>query len=742
MSSDNVVVHDQTSGIRDELITLLERVVALIASHTILDLQETPKFRIIIRQLCETAPDVAQAIVGTIQGSNKLGSPARAADTKAVPSKRKPDLDPSYRPSKSTKINSSSCHAESILDVDRREVGGHAAEVDKACRTVTTASENIKLDAEVLKRTPESSESGNPMPDLLTELIPPAEKTPAASQIEDRSSPQTEEIHREKVPALAESPDLSRSSIPKSSIMEAPPVQKLIAEAARTLYQLSQHQDGVPKDVHRRILQSLQGSQPEALAASTSNAWSDGSIWVRVLEMGSSRQRQVTIFNMLEYMGAWEWYDGQVRRAQGKILTKKGKQVDRRGATMHVLDEMQNTPTNVDGEGRWISGLGMVALNQVEPSQELTGSPISVTKSDRRQQRRHFSVQLSRGQKLSTKLVKNLGFGILFSRKIWEYTKMSMNQLDDLIQSVQADPQHIKLLQILGPQLERLVNIGSPDFRVFLTSLKEAGLILEDEARELQVTFPLEDEALPPGKLDAAVDHLVERVKTKVLDQTALSPNDTLAVNGSMELENTILQHLRPGQRLDAWTIFAAMQIFDRPAFVRHDKSIPLDEIIEIEPVKRTRPFRRPLAEWAKKISKYRRLAKDTFGDPVPLVYFCPINHTDSHYTLLEINEREQAIRHYDSLPDRDGIGQTRISRLVQEEFGRLRFSYQEAPTPQQSDAWSCGIRVIWNFRCLSNGLPIGGWNTLLDPEPMTQEIIKGLVTCVEDNAMERYRRR
>ncbi|KAL2783607.1 hypothetical protein BJX66DRAFT_119975 [Aspergillus keveii] len=63
---------------------------------------------------------------------------------------------------------------------------------------------------------------------------------------------------------------------------------------------------------------------------------------------------------------------------------------------------------------------------------------------------------------------------------------MSMNQLDDLIQSVQADPQHIKLLQILVPQLERLVNIGSPDFRVFLTGLKEEGLILEDEARELK----------------------------------------------------------------------------------------------------------------------------------------------------------------------------------------------------------------------------------------------------------------
>ncbi|KAE8408980.1 hypothetical protein BDV37DRAFT_237773 [Aspergillus pseudonomiae] len=124
-------------------------------------------------------------------------------------------------------------------------------------------------------------------------------------------------------------------------------------------------------------------------------------------------------------------------------------------------------------------------------------------------------------------------------------------------------------------------------------------------------------------------------VKARVLCQTILSPNDTLAVNGSMELECTILQHFHPGVRLDAWTILAAMQISDRPAFVRHDKNIPLDEIIAIEPVKRIRPFKRPLAAWAKKISKYRRQAKETFGDVIPLVFFCPINHTDSHYTLL-----------------------------------------------------------------------------------------------------------
>lgn len=131
-------------------------------------------------------------------------------------------------------------------------MGGYVADIDKSYRTVTIARENINSGAEVLKRGPESSEFNT----MLESLIEPAaEKTPVASQIEDTSSPQTEDIHRGNLPASAESHDLSPP--PKSCVMDVPPVQKLITEAARTLYQLSQHQDGVLRGVHRRILQSL-----------------------------------------------------------------------------------------------------------------------------------------------------------------------------------------------------------------------------------------------------------------------------------------------------------------------------------------------------------------------------------------------------------------------------------------------------------------------------------------------------
>lgn len=284
-------------------------------------------------------------------------------------------------------------------------------EDDEARLIVTTASEDM-----LLMETPASRGPENAVPDA--ESMPPAGKTPDAGQIEKKSSTQPK-VYQEKVLVLAEGSSSSRQSPADSSIMEASPIQELIVDAARTLYQLSQHQDGIPKAIHRRILRSLQGSQPEALAASTSNTWSDGSIWVQLLEMGCSRQRHVTILNMLEYMGAWEWYDGQVRLAQRTISTKKGQPVDRRGAAIHVLNEMQTTRGSVEGRERWMSGVGMVALNQSEPSHELPSSPVSLAESDQRQRRKLISMQLSRGQKLSTKLVKKLGFGILFSKKIW-----------------------------------------------------------------------------------------------------------------------------------------------------------------------------------------------------------------------------------------------------------------------------------------------------------------------------------
>ena len=62
-----------------------------------------------------------------------------------------------------------------------------------------------------------------------------------------------------------------------------------------------------------------------------------------------------------------------------------------------------------------------VTLGEEEGSADLvqgTGEG-GIAERDRQMQRKHISIQLSRGQKLSTKLVEELGLGILFSPKIW-----------------------------------------------------------------------------------------------------------------------------------------------------------------------------------------------------------------------------------------------------------------------------------------------------------------------------------
>jgi hypothetical protein len=85
------------------------------------------------------------------------------------------------------------------------------------------------------------------------------------------------------------------------------------------------------------------------MSVSNLNEWLDGFMWMRVLEAGGFRNQKVTILNMLEYMGAWEWYDRQVKLSQATVRTKKNKSVNRRGAIIHVLNRMQ-TKTEKPGK--------------------------------------------------------------------------------------------------------------------------------------------------------------------------------------------------------------------------------------------------------------------------------------------------------------------------------------------------------------------------------------------------------
>jgi hypothetical protein len=72
-----------------------------------------------------------------------------------------------------------------------------------------------------------------------------------------------------------------------------------------------------------------------------------------------------------------------------------------------------------------------------------------------------------------------------------QYTKMSREKQDVLVRGIQADEKRIRLLDILGQQLELLIN-GQPDLNCLLDSLKAEDLVSEEDYRELKLNFPLE----------------------------------------------------------------------------------------------------------------------------------------------------------------------------------------------------------------------------------------------------------
>jgi hypothetical protein len=67
-----------------------------------------------------------------------------------------------------------------------------------------------------------------------------------------------------------------------------------------------------------------------------------------------------------------------------------------------------------------------------------------------------------------------------------------VEQLDLMISDVQADPKRMRLLHILGRQLELMINEGRPDLHSLYDSLKKENLVSDEEFRELRLTFALD----------------------------------------------------------------------------------------------------------------------------------------------------------------------------------------------------------------------------------------------------------
>ena len=219
------------------------------------------------------------------------------------------------------------------------------------------------------------------------------------------TSPETTPTPSPRSPVLPSSG--AATSLPPTQIVS---LTDMIVEATRVIHQFCQYQQDIPAEVYSRILLTLQNNEN----ANSNSDWSDGATWLRVLEMGISRARKTTILNLLEYMGAWEWYDRQVKLSEGIIYTKKKKLVERRGAATHVLNELHEKMKSIKGVGKLALKEGG-SMSNLPPTENCGSIPEQV----KGKTRKHIHVLLNRGFVLKERLVKELGLGILFSPKIW-----------------------------------------------------------------------------------------------------------------------------------------------------------------------------------------------------------------------------------------------------------------------------------------------------------------------------------
>ncbi|EXJ73556.1 uncharacterized protein A1O5_03317 [Cladophialophora psammophila CBS 110553] len=795
----------QLTSTEEEVIALFRRLLHLVASDATIDLGNLEEFSVIIRQLCEEGPEIVDVLATTIQEERSTIDSLQQEQDKVEKSishntkrTRLSSKDLTYRPPKSTKDKTKNPCPLSDSGLPQTSKLRPSVEDSTANKTQRSSVQNtgVNLDRSSeddnsprLEKTPPPNHQQGVTQDVLVRddgtadgrgtaveasndtnatietteeaqnhaentkggvlsrpSMPLAKSDPAVltptKPVEGTSiSPQTEEIYRERMLTPLES--IASPAGLQSALFshETNSFMDLIIEAVGVIHQLKKYPDAVSADVHSRILQThRRNNQETASRLNLGQRWSDGSMWIRILENGSARNQKGTILSMIEYMGFWEWYDEQIQLAMKTIRTRKGKLVDHKGAATYVLDSMQNMSSGAATRGKWISGVGRVTIeNEGNTADISTEKSEGVIATKDQQLRRQTKVQLSRGQKLSKKLVKELSLGILFSPKIWEYTKMEGKQLDELIRCIQADQRRMQLLGMLGTQLERLVGEGQPDLHALYDGLRQQKLVSQKELEHLRVAFALDSDPMPKGILDVAVRRLIGDVSMKVLGKHKLENIDAVAVNNTPVTCDTF-DRLRYGEWLNDEMINLAMNISDKPDFVKHGYSVPLDKVGK---TRMTTPINRPLAAWARRIKRLREGERNGLQRTTPLVYFCPLNHRGAHFTLLEINDQERVIRHYDSMADRatiNGSGkQTRVARLVEEEFTDLKYSYIEAPTPQQAETWSCGIRVIWNFKLLSNGLSIGGWDIVLDPERIKMELVEGFHTSVQEGVMSKY---
>jgi Ulp1 protease family, C-terminal catalytic domain len=168
---------------------------------------------------------------------------------------------------------------------------------------------------------------------------------------------------------------------------------------------------------------------------------------------------------------------------------------------------------------------------------------------------------------------------------------------------------------------------------------------------------------------------MIDQLKTKICQILGkeMTQTDDVTIKG-IDFPCYMLEQLYSDEWIGTNLIHACLTMSDKISVVRFCQCISLDIVDTVK----SKPHRRPFQQLARKISEWKE------SSAAPLVYFCPLIHNGIHFSLLEINELDKKIYHYDSMAPAHVIAgntdkPTRVCEAALSEFGDLKFVYEEA---------------------------------------------------------------
>ncbi|RYP66165.1 hypothetical protein DL771_007941 [Monosporascus sp. 5C6A] len=314
--------------------------------------------------------------------------------------------------------------------------------------------------------------------------------------------------------------------------------------------------------------------------------WSDGSEWKNLVETAYQDRQRSSIQYAVTAIGFSRWYGGQVQLLSTTLAPKDAAQV----VTRRLL--------------------GMARED--------------VSKEWWKQLRNSFHTHLTRGRKWA-RLVDELGFGILF-KNVWALAKTVDSSLTELVARLKESPGKMSILRLLGKQMDMFQEDGRTRPDILKQALGRQGLSVL---------------SLPP--------HISQEVSKGVATLQALMRDSS--PSGALYLQDTglrfgikTLDRLVETEWFNEELILLCMHLADKLPHVRVCSSVRSSVYIP-RPVRSRKVSPKPFEQAARQIEEWNNAeAKDG------LVCFFPIFQQNSHFSLLEINQRENSIYHYDSL--------------------------------------------------------------------------------------------